>query len=137
MCQYYGAPICSETNVSILIEKFTEWGFGGYLLYLFNSDGSIRNTPGVHAGEDTKQRMMHGIRNYIEMHCHRERHFEFLDECINIPNIKKLNEYDLLAACGWALYGSEKGFKDHLFGEEQKKYSETNILNFLQYRRIA
>jgi hypothetical protein len=138
MCQFYGAPICAESNVANLIEKFTEWGFHGYLLYLYNADGTLRNTPGVHAGADSQQQLMLRMRNHIAAHCHRERHFDLLDQCMKIPNIKKLTEYDLLTACGWALYGSEKGCKDHLSAKIETSYDPYNILNYVTpVRRTA
>jgi hypothetical protein len=137
MCRYNNAPLCAETNVALLIEKFTEWGFLGFLLYLYNTDGTLRNTPGVHAGEDSKQQMMLRMRNYISGHIHKEKHFDLLDQCMKIPNINKLTDYDLLTACGWALYGSEKGYKDYMGEKPKQKFDQYNLLNYLPVKKIA
>jgi hypothetical protein len=137
MCLFFGAPICTETNVALLIEKFTEWGFHGYLLYLYNPDGSPRTTPGIHSGADSQQAMMLGMRNQISAHCHRERHIDLLKECVEIPSIKKLTDYDLLTAAGCAKIGSERGIKD-VYGEQKKlSYDYKDVTNYLPIRRIA
>lgn len=138
MCQYYGALMNVETNVATIIEKWTEWGFEGFLLYMMNADGTLRNTPGTHAGEESKQKLMLSMMNYIEMHCHRERHIDLLEQCSKIPGVKKLTDYDLLAACGWAKLGSEKGYKDGYMREEkEQQFDQNNILNYISMRRSA
>ena len=139
MCQYYGALMNTETNVPVIVDKWTAWGFDGYLMYLINSEGTIRNTPGIHAGEESKQKLMLTMMNHIELHCHRERHYDLLEQCSKIPSIKKLNDYDLLAASGWALIGAENGYKEYCIQpeEEEDTYDPLNILNILSAKKIS
>ena len=114
MCQFYGAMINVETNCGTVITDFQKWGFGGYLLHIIGKDGIIRRTPGTHAGDQSQERGMLLLVNYIDMHCHRDMHIELLNDLLSIPSIKKLTDYDLVAAAGLCLFGVEYGYKKHL-----------------------
>lgn len=129
MCQYYGAMMFSETNVNHVNDTFKKWGYGGYLLYGMNSDGTLRTTPGQHSGENSKQEIMLSMANYIELNCEREQHIDLLMQCKEIPSIKKMTDYDLLTAAGLALRGVEIGYWGHLEKKQSKGHNITDWFN--------
>lgn len=120
MCQYYGALMAAETNTSLIVERFTEWGFGGYLLYTIDPVSmKIRQTPGIWAGADMKMAEMQSMSDYIERHAHRECHPELLRQCKEIPSVSRLTDYDLLAAAGVCRKGGEIGYRGHIIAAQQ------------------
>ncbi len=129
MCQYYGAMMFPESNVSHVIDTFKKWNYGGYLLYAIDGNGSIRNTPGQHSGENSKQEIMLSLANYIELHCDREQHMDLLMQCKDIPSIKRMTDYDLLVAAGLCLRGAEIGYWGHLEKTQKKSYNITDWIN--------
>lgn len=131
MCQYYGAMMFAESNVSHINDTFKKWGYGGYLLHAVGSDGKIRATPGQHSGENSKQELMLALANYIELHCEREMHMDLLLQCKEIPSIKKMTEYDLLTAAGLCIIGAEKGYWQHL---EKKDTKSINIGDWIRVK---
>lgn len=120
MCQYFGAMMFAETNISNIVDNFKKWGYAGYLLYALDKDGKLRSTPGMHSGENSKQELMLRLANYIDVHGSRERHIELLNECKTISSIKKMKDFDLLVSAGLCLSGVETGYWQYLEKKETK-----------------
>lgn len=105
VCLWYGALLCFERNKERLWEYFVDAGFGGYLLYLSNPDGTLKDKPGVYAQTGTKDEMFNCIRDYIAWRAHVENHHDFLNDAREIRTPQQLTKFDLISAVGWALYG--------------------------------
>jgi hypothetical protein len=129
MCKYYGSLMSSETNISHVIDNFTKWGYGGYLMYYLDDKGYPRKTPGMHAGANSEQIGLQYVANYIELHCHRENHIGFLQQAKEIPGVAFLTKYDMLAAAVQAHTGSEKGYRSYIdvIGKDEKSKSDIGI----------
>lgn len=107
VCLYYGAMLCFERNKERLWEYFVDNGYGGYLLYLADPSGVIKDKPGVYAQTASKDALFQCIRDYLEFRCHVEDHIEFLSDAREIRDPRQLSRFDRLAAVGWSLYGSK------------------------------
>jgi hypothetical protein len=62
-------------------------------------------------------------------------HLPLLDECISITSLKRLTDFDLLAASGWALYGHERGIKHHLIRKNDEL--SDNDVSILLFKKSA
>jgi hypothetical protein len=99
-----------ETNKETLWRGFIERGFGGYLSYDIDSiTGKRADRPGVYLTTQ-KDELFKLFQYYIYHRCHIERHIELLEDAKNINNIEQLTNYDRLAACMEALWGSRNNF---------------------------
>lgn len=132
MCKYFGCFISCETNVDVVIDAFTKWGYGGFLLYYYDDKGYPRNTPGLHASANSEQTELGYVADYIEHHAHRECHADFLNQCKSMKTVKDLKKLDLLAAAGQAHYGSLRGCKsfiDYINPDKRDRYDISLIIN--------
>ena len=106
-CVYWGAPIFPEINVPILWDHFVQRGYAGYLKYIIDLTGRKKKTPGFYAKGEIQQRIFSKHKTYIELHCHRERHIEILQDCKKIRGIEFLHDHDLFVSVGGGYIGSE------------------------------
>jgi hypothetical protein len=137
---YFEFMLDIESNIDEMIKKIGDWNYGGYLLYLYNIDGTPRNTPGTWKGEGWDVKAMNMMKNYTELHVHREMHGEILNQVLSIPSLDKITKYDLLASALHALYGVERGIFDYLIKKEEKGFDKLEIENYLpvfSYRQTA
>jgi len=110
-CRYYGAMMFFERNKERLWEYFLDRGYGGYLKYAYDvKTNTFKDAPGAYSGLESKNNLFNSVRDYLDKRCHVEQHYDFLHECKDIKNPRKLNKFDLLAACGWALEGSKSTY---------------------------
>ena len=120
-CQYWGAMVLAESNVQVIVEKFIEWGFGGYLVYTKDASGKWRKTPGFNTGANTKEQIFNAIRDYIQRRGAQENHLELLEDCKSIRNMKEMTRYDRLTASGLAEIACNIGMNRYLAGEEEEE----------------
>lgn len=110
MCHLYGAMLAFERNKDDLWQYFVDNGYGGYLKYQQNPDGTFNKKPGFYAGERNKEKLFLEVRDYIARRAEKERHVEFLQDVRSIKSLEDMTNHDRFAACGWALLGSKSAF---------------------------
>lgn len=115
MSVYYGALMYPENNLDHVWKYFVSRGFGGYLHYDTDPDtGRPKAKPGFHSGGDMKQKLFNLTRNYIEMHGNREKHIDYVEQCLKIRNYDQMTKFDLFTACGGCLLGAESSYGEYL-----------------------
>jgi hypothetical protein len=110
----FGAHVYPERNVPIVIEKFREWGYEGYLLSDIDPNGKIATAPGRYTGEADKEQIFTEYMNYIKLFGRGENHLELLEECLEINDPTEMTNYDLFAAGGMALLGAKSALPKYL-----------------------
>jgi len=118
MCILTGSMANPESNVPLINDKFLEWGFGGFLIYMMKNGRSAVN-PGSSATEATKHDIFAEYMGYINRRGPYDKHIEIIEQCKKIKSPKQMTNYDLFAAGGWALTGAT------LFNPFQKTEVET------------
>lgn len=109
MIIYYGCFFYPENNLPELYEWIEDKGFGGMLLYRFDSfNQRLADKPGFNSDEKTKQTLFQAVKNYLELHVSRETHIDLLSECVEIQGIEEMTFYDLFTAAGGALLGAQQ-----------------------------
>lgn len=107
MCVFWGSLMYPEINVPVIWDHFVKRGYDGYLLYGTDTQGRKKSTPGVYATAGPQQQLFQFNKDYIENHCHRERHLDYLLEAKSIKGIEDLHNYDLFTSVGYSLMGAE------------------------------
>jgi hypothetical protein len=107
---WYGALVNIESNIKEMFKMFIESGWGGYLWYGTNPDGTVKKDPGTYSGGATKSEMFNALRDFIEFRGHKCKIKEFLQQAKDIRDPKRLTAYDGLAAAGWSIYGSKSTY---------------------------
>ena len=109
MCMYYGAMMFPEINVYDVVRHFFERGYGGYLKYQWDYKiGKYKKNPGFSSATMSKMDLFNLMRDYLKLHGLREQHIEILQECLEIPGIDFMTDFDVFtAACG-CLLGSRQ-----------------------------
>ncbi len=110
MCHYYGCKMFPEINVPFLWDYFSDRGYAGYLFFQKKNNHRMSLTPGANTNEGTIESMFSEVDEYIEKHCFKEVHQEFLETCRGVE-IENLSPYDLFVACGYALLGARKSIR--------------------------
>jgi len=115
MCVYYGAMMYPERNIEHVSKYFIEEGFGGYLLYDTDPEsGKPKNNAGFFSGGAMKQKMFNLTRDYIQNHGKRDRHMEYLLECLSIRGLDDMTNYDLFTACAGCHLAEESNYSSYL-----------------------
>jgi len=107
MSIYWGAMCYPEINIPLIWDHFKRRGYLGYLKYYTGPDGRKKKTPGFNARGPVQQQMFNAHKKYIELHAHRERHIEVLEECYSIKGVEELTSHDLFVAIGGCYMGTE------------------------------
>jgi hypothetical protein len=112
-----GCMMSVERNKSRLWEYIIDRGYGGYLIYMQNPDGTIEKNPGVWTGQGYggKDTYFNLARDYISDRIMHEKHPDLIQEMKDIQSPEKLRHFDLLtsfmiARIG-AMYGYQRSFK--------------------------
>jgi hypothetical protein len=119
MCMYFGCPMFPENDVSIVREEFKKHHFGGMLVHEFDVDKeTFQPLAGVTAAR-YKQKIFLEYRTYVELHIHKEKHMELMEQLLRIRGYDEFTKYDLFAAGGYAMMG----IKNYLpnFQEQQQE----------------
>lgn len=122
----FGAHVYPERNVPIVIEKFREWGYEGYLLNDIDANGKLVPAPGRYTGEADKEQIFTEYMNYIRMFGKNDNHLELLEECLEINDPSEMTNYDLFSAGGMALLGAKSAFPKYI-----QEANSTRIMNDL------
>lgn len=110
-CIWTGAMLSFERNKDGgLWAYFVENGFGGYLKFQQNPDGTFQLKPGFYAGEGNKSQLFLKWRDYIDRRIHKEKHLNLCVDAREIKGYDDLNNRDRFAAAGWALMGTESPY---------------------------
>lgn len=110
MCVWIGAYMYPETNKELLWKGFIQKGFAGYLSYDIDPvTGKKAERPGILL-QNQKEDLFKLFQSHIYHRCHAERHIELLQDAKNINSIEQLTNYDRLAACMEAKWGSRNNF---------------------------
>jgi len=118
-----------ERNVPIVIEKFREWGYEGYLLNDLDANGKLAQAPGRYTTEADKEQIFTEYMNYIRLFGKNDNHIELLEECLEINDPSEMTNYDLFAAGGMALLGSKSAFPKYLQEANSTRVMD-NLLEF-------
>ena len=110
----FGAHVYPERNVPIVIEKFREWGYEGYLLSDIDPNGKLAQAPGRYTGEADKEQIFTEYMNYVKVFGRSDNHLELLEECLEINDPTEMTNYDLFAAGGMALLGAKSALPKYL-----------------------
>jgi len=113
VAMYFGAMVLTESNVQEIIDKFRDWGFGGFLKHMRDSaTGGFRKTPGYPTTGGSKQAIFNALRDYVERRGMWEYHKELLQDCYDIQSVKQMTHYDRLTASGLAELAEESDHGD-------------------------
>jgi hypothetical protein len=109
MSIYYGALMYPETNVPLIVDKFTEWGFKGYFLYDVDPlKRKKKDKPGHHVTD--KAEAFGLMADDIDANCHRWNHEDLIKQCLAIKRMEDLGKFDLLAAYMGTLLGEKSKY---------------------------
>lgn len=126
MCIYYGCPMYAETNVPDLKEAFIKLGYGGMLVHKYDVEKEkYEQIAGSATSTGSKQQIFKEIQRYINQHCHRDRHADFLNQVAEIGGVEEMTKYDLFAAVGYAMIGSLQYIYD--IQQVDKDFSGNNL----------
>lgn len=115
MCEYYGAMMYPEMNVTHVYDYFVRRGYQGYLLYDTDTKtGKRAANPGFHSGIEKKRTLFNLMRSEIKLHAARSRHMDWLKECLAISGLKDMTHYDLFTAVGGTLLAEQSQYGKHL-----------------------
>lgn len=129
MCIYWGALMYPEVNLPLIIEYFTKRGYAGFLKYgVDKTTGKYKPTAGFSSLDNSKSELFNLIIDYLQKHCHRERHKEILLEAKKIKGLADMTNYDLFTSAGGCLLGSQS--KYGVINMKPKEESYTNISDF-------
>ena len=135
MCEYYGALMYPENNVSTVIDHFKRRGREGYLLYGWDATtNKQRNTAGFSSLHTSKASLFNEIINYLKFHIHREKHIDFLYDCKQIKGLKDMTNYDRFTARGGCLLGAKARYKE--FKKPKNVVDGFNIKSAFAARRV-
>jgi hypothetical protein len=117
MMVYYNAMMYPENNVSEFIKFIIDRGYGGYLLYDIDiQTGKPKNNPGFSSQRGSKTRLFNLVRDWVNFHAHRCRHYDLLEEIFNIRGLEDMTNYDLFTAAAGCLMGKQSSYSDRLMG---------------------
>lgn len=103
-CIYLGWPVYPENNLTLIQEKFIEWGFGGFLLFDIDPlTGDEKKNAGFFSGSQTVPELFNLMREYVKYHGRREKHKRILSECLQIPSRDKMTDFDVFTAASGCL----------------------------------
>lgn len=111
----YGTQACVERQAaSELFRDWKAWGFGSYLMYMYNTvTGKMETAPGLPASTESHQLGFGYIRSHIKAHGRREVHVEVLEQVLDTEDFEDVTKNDLFAAFEMAEIGSRNttGYK--------------------------
>lgn len=126
---FYGAMACVERNVDIVIQKWREWKFEGYLMHLLNpSNEQIEKVPGVYTSAHTHQKGFSYIQTHLKTHVKREKHLQLLEQVLDTEDFDDVTRNDLVAAWEMAEIGCANPVPEML----QRANSPQNFGPFIQ-----
>lgn len=120
---YYGGMHSPEVNIEIVREYFKRKGFGGYLYYFREGDGSYRKTAGYSLTRDTPDKIIGCAVTFVELYGHRIKHLELLQQCKDLRGKKDIKNKDLVAVFGGATHSIENDYRS----EEMVDHSERDL----------
>jgi hypothetical protein len=113
MCEYYGCMCFPEINLPLIVEYFRQRGYFGFLKFgKDKTTGKRKLTPGYSSTGNTKPELFNSLRDYIQLHGHRERHSEILMECKSIKGLDDMTNHDLFTACSGCLLSNENSYEN-------------------------
>ena len=86
VCILTGAMVNTETNVTIVMDNFRKWKFGGYLWHNTDVNGVVSKTPGTYTTDQVKEEIFSAYMSYIKFHGSTENHLSILEECSDIDD---------------------------------------------------
>ena len=110
MCVYWGSMMFPEINIATVWDHFIRRSYDGYLKYAIDPNGKQKKTPGMNLLGKTTQKVMQAQQQYIEHHCDRECHLDYLLQCKAMRGIEDITNHDLFASCGVNLVGVETDY---------------------------
>jgi hypothetical protein len=125
-CMYFNSWLYPEMTIPAIVEYAYEKKMGGYLLYDIDyKTGKPKPTPGFNPQGARRQDLFNGVRDYIEDHCERECHADFLEQCREIESMDDMTDFDLFTAGAGALLGVKSKIvsynRDHRDSDSNKK----------------
>lgn len=113
MCEYYGCMMFPEINLSLLVEYFRQRGYYGFLKFANDkTTGRRKLTPGFSSLGNSKAELFNSVRDYMQLHGHREKHAEVLMEAKLIKGLEDMTNRDLFTAMGGCLLSNENSYEN-------------------------
>jgi hypothetical protein len=114
MTLFFSAMMYPENNIPLIIDKFKDWGYRGYLLY--DTDpltGKRKANPGFHTGNN-KPEMFGLAADDIQKNCHRWTHEDIIMECLDIRSMDDMTHFDLFAAYAGTLMAEKSKYNKRI-----------------------
>jgi hypothetical protein len=121
---FFGCYATVERNVDIVIQKWRDWKFSGYLNYIINPvTAQLEKVPGIHTSPATHQEGFGLIQSHLRNHALRECHHEVLQQVLNCEGPEDVTHNDLVAAWEMCEIGIAKSANKTLFSGGATKKS--------------
>lgn len=122
------AMVMTETNVPHILDKFREWGAGGYIMYMTDANGIISKTAGIRTTVEVKQKIFSAYGDYLKHNGTREKHLELLQEIMEAESFDDMTRLDLFAAGGMALLGAKSRYIEILKKDDKGDEGFSNFI---------
>lgn len=114
-CVYYGCLLFPEMNIPSLANFFQDQSWGGYLMYSTDPEtGKPKTNPGFHSGSDMKKMLFNKTRDYIAVFGRRDKHIEYLMDCLEIRGLEDMTKHDLFVSCAGCHVAEESQYGEYL-----------------------
>jgi len=127
MCILTGAMMYPEMNVTHVADYFIENNFDGFLLYDTDpATGLPKANPGFSTTGKSKQKAFNLAQADIERNGERNRHIDQCSECMSIPDMDAMTDFDLFTSYIGTLLGEESKMAKNMSDERDKDYDTTD-----------
>jgi hypothetical protein len=112
-CLFTQSMLVVERNKAWVWKHFIDRGYGGFLMYMQNSDGTIHQKPGLYTGQGygDKDNYFNAAQKYINENIFREKHLSLIEDMKSIQRPDQLRHHDLLTAAMVAWVGTKYGYQ--------------------------
>lgn len=101
---YCGGLMYPERNKDHVEPYFRRYGYEGYLLFDFDHNGKqAAQSAGYYTQTGIKQKIFNFTQKELVKNINRERHIDWLEECMNILSPEQMTDFDLFTAVGGTL----------------------------------
>ena len=124
----FGCMATVERNVDVVIQKWREWKFSGYLNHLISPmTGQYEKVPGINTGPATHQEGLGLIQLHLKHSYMRERHYEVMQQVLDCEGPQDVTRNDLVAAWEMCEIGIARSANKTLFATSTKEKRSTPL----------
>lgn len=108
---YCGGLMYPERNKDHVEPYFRRHGFDGYLLFDYDHQGKqASQSAGFYTQQGIKQKIFNFTQKELVKNISRERHTDWMDECMNILSPEQMTDFDLFTAVGGTLLAANNPY---------------------------